>query len=353
MRIKLAILENDQSYLNRIVAAFNTKYADKFEIYSFTDPTIALSTLDPSRIDVFVASDSFDIDVSTLPNRCGFAYFVDSIDVDTVNDQRAICKFRKADLIYKQILSIYSENMGNAAGLKLEDDNAKLVAFSSPCGGVGTSSVAAAFAVRLSKQGKKTLYLNLEKYGSSDVFFSGEGQFDMSDIVFSLKSKKVNLAMKFESCVKQDHTGVYFYSQAKFALDMMELGKEEISRLISELRLTGIYDYIVVDMDFSLSKDALDVFQTMSNIVMVGDGSDISNMKIFRAYNALAALEQNKDNSLLNKLVLVYNKFSNKTGKAIEGIDINNIGGAPRYEHATAEQVVTQLANMSMYDKIN
>ena len=175
----------------------------------------------------------------------------------------------------------------------------------------------------------------------------------MSDIIFSLKSKKANLAMKLESCVKQDHTGVYFYSQAKFALDMMELDKEEISRFISELRLTGIYDYIVVDIDFSLSKDTLDIFRTMSNVVMVGDGSDISNMKIFRAYNALVALEQNKDNSLLNKLVLIYNKFSNKTGKAIEGIDISNIGGAPRYEHATTEQVITQLANMSMYDKIN
>lgn len=353
MRIKLAILENDQSYLNRIVSAFNTKYADKFEIYSFTDPTIALGTLDSSRIDVFVASDSFDIDVSALPNRCGFAYFVNAVDVNAVNEQRAICKFQKADLIYKQILSIYSEKVGGVAGLRSEDDCAKIVAFSSPCGGVGTSSVAAAFAVRLAKQGKKALYLNIERYGSSDVFFSGEGQFDMSDIIFSLKSKKTNLAMKFESCVKQDHTGAYFYSQAKYALDMMELGKEEITRLISELRLTGAYDYIVVDMDFSLSKDTLDVFRTMSNIVMVGDGSDISNMKIFRAYNALNALEQNKDNSLLNKLMLVYNKFSNKTGKAIEGIEINNIGGAPRYEHATTEQVITQLANMSMYDKIS
>ena len=82
MRIKLAILEKDQSYLNRIVAAFGTKYADKFEIYSFTDQAIALSTLDSSRIDVLVASDAFDIDSTALPKRCGFAYFVDSPDVD-------------------------------------------------------------------------------------------------------------------------------------------------------------------------------------------------------------------------------------------------------------------------------
>ena len=29
MRIKLAILENDQNYLKRIVSVFSTKYADK------------------------------------------------------------------------------------------------------------------------------------------------------------------------------------------------------------------------------------------------------------------------------------------------------------------------------------
>ena len=46
MKIKLAILEKDQSYLNKIVTVFSTKYSDKFEMYSFTDPSIALSTLE-------------------------------------------------------------------------------------------------------------------------------------------------------------------------------------------------------------------------------------------------------------------------------------------------------------------
>ncbi len=52
MKIKVAILERDKSYLARIVSAFGTKYADKLEIYSFTDPDIAMSTLSSARIDV-------------------------------------------------------------------------------------------------------------------------------------------------------------------------------------------------------------------------------------------------------------------------------------------------------------
>lgn len=57
MRIRLAILENDGVYLNRIVSAFNTKYADKLEIYSFTDPAAAVNALKTARIDVFLAGE--------------------------------------------------------------------------------------------------------------------------------------------------------------------------------------------------------------------------------------------------------------------------------------------------------
>ena len=352
MRIKLAILEKDQNYLNRLVTAFSIKYADKFEIYSFTDQAIALSTLDSSRIDVLVASDAFNIDITSIPHRCGFAYFVDSVDVDRVNDQRAICKYQKADLIYKQILNIYSEKAGSVSKLKLGDESAKLFAFCSVSGGVGASSMAAAAAKHFAIKGKKTLYLNLEKLGSSDAFFSGEGQFDMSDIVFALKSKKTNLPLKLESCVKQDENGVYFYSQSKLALDMYELSVDDIIRLISELKLTGSYDFIIIDIDFELEANILKVLRQTHAVVWVGDGSEISNIKLYRAYNALSTLEQNVDSPLTSRLCIVYNKFSNKTGKTLDELNVKNIGGTPRYEHATKSQVVEQLSKMELFEKI-
>lgn len=352
MKIKLAILENDKNYLNRIVTLFGVKYSDKFEVYSFTDPAVAMKTLNEVKIDVLVASEAFDIDVEKIPKRCGFAYFVDSSDIDMLNNQSTICKFQKADLIYKQILSIYSEIAGNITGLKINDDDCKLIAFASPSGGCGCSTMAAACALHFSKQGKKTLYLNLEKYGSSDVFFLAEGQFDMSDIIFALKSKKANLSMKLESCAKQDNRGVYFYSPTKVALDMLELSSEDILRLISELKLTGLYDYIVLDMEFRLDKGYLDVFGQVHSIVTVGDGSEISNIKVLRGYNALIAKEQDAEVSIANRIVLMYNKFSNKSSRALDNIEIKNIGGAPRYEHATTEQIISKLSLLTVFDDI-
>ena len=352
MRIKLAILEKDQSYLNRIVSVFSTKYADKFEIYSFTDLQVALSVLEESKIDVLVANDAFEIDVKALPKRCGFAYFVDAPDIAMENEQRAICKFQKAELIYKQILSVYAEKAGSISGNYLGNDSGKIIVFTSPSGGVGCSTLAASAAVRFAKKGKKVLYLNLQKFGSSDNYFSAEGQFDMSDIIYALKSKKANFSLKLESCVKQDSTGVCFYSQPKLALDILELTAEEIERLIGEIVTTGSYDYIILDMDFALDKATLKIWRKATSVVWAGDGSVISNSKVFRAFQALNIMEQNADSPVTNRISLIYNKFSNKTGKALEDNQLRNLGGSPRFEHATTEQVVQQLSGNEMFDKL-
>lgn len=344
MKIKLALLEQDKNYLNKIVSVFSSKYADKFEIYSFSELPIALKELEASHLEVFIADSAFEIDVSAIPKRCGFAYFVNSSDIETVREQRAICKFQKADLIYKQILSIYSENAGSVSGLKLGDGSTKVIIFSSPNGGVGTSTVAAACATYFASTHKKVLYLNFERFGMSDTFFSAEGNFDMSDIIFSLKSKKTNLAMKLESCVKRAENGVCFYSQTRLALDMLELSTEDMIRLISELKLTGSYDFIVVDMDFSMNKDYLKVYKQAHSFVWVGDGSEISNQKIRRAYDALVILEENADAPLTNRLGLIYNKFSARTGRTVGELEkMRDIGGAPSYGRACNEDIIKTL----------
>lgn len=352
MKIKLAILEKDRSYLTRIVSAFGTKYADKLEIYSFTDPEVALSTLNSAKIDILLSSDAFEIDAKRLPNRCAFAYLVDSLGIESIGDYRAICKFQKADLIYKQILSVYSEKASTITGFKLSGEESAVIVFCSASGGVGSSTMAAACAAHFAAQDKKVLYLNLEKFGSADVFFNGEGQFDMSDIIFALKSKKTNLSMKLESCVKQDPCGVHFYSPTKIALDMMEMTTDDILRLISEIKLMGGYDYIVLDMEFGIDKDMLKIYRQAQSIVLVGDGSLESNNKTDRAYTALATLEQNADAPLTNRMYFIYNKVSSKGGQSIGAAGLKVLGGAPRYSGASEQQIRDQLAAMDVFDTI-
>ena len=235
----------------------------------------------------------------------------------------------------------------------MNSDEAKVILFCSPSGGVGCSMAAAACARHMAVSGNKTMYLNLEKFGSSDQFFSGPGQFDMSDIIFALKSKKANLHLKLESCIKQDASGVCFFSQSKVALDMMELSIDEILQLITEIKQTGEYDYIVIDADFSLGQDSLKLYREAQEIVLVGDGSELSNGKLCRAFEALNIMEQNADVPLVNRMSLMYNKVSSKMGKTVGIQGIRELGGAPIYGGgAETAQILGQLSALDLYEKI-
>lgn len=234
----------------------------------------------------------------------------------------------------------------------MSEEESRIAAFCSASGGVGSSTMAAACALHFAKQGKKVLYLNLEKFGLADMFFSGQGQFDMSDIIFALKSKKTNFPIKLESCVKQDSHGVYFYSQTKNALDMQELNADDTVRLISELNLMGGYDYIILDMDFGVDENILKIYRQAQAIVLVGDGTMESNAKTERAYSAIAIKEANVDAPLTNRMAFVYNKVSSKFGQSINAPDLKILGGFPRYSGANLRQIADQLSEMTIFDKI-
>lgn len=353
MKIKLAILENDKTYLERLVSAFSIKYSDKLEIYSFTNSEVVVQTVISNRVDVFLAHESFEIDRKSLPTRCAFAYLVDSIGIDSVKNEVAISKFQKADLIYKQILSLFSENNSSITGLHVDDhEDAKVIAFQAPAGGTGCSTAAAACAVSLANKNYKVLYLNLEKFGSADVFFNAEGNSDFSDIIYTIKSKKGNLSLKLESAVKQDATGVFFYSATKMALDMAELNCSEIKKLISDLKLFGGYNYIILDFDFSISKDSLELLKECNSIVLVSDGSAISNKKLERAVESLNIIEQQTEMKLLIKTGVLFNRVSSKTSQKPNLPDIKEYGGIKRYEGYQAQQMLIELSKLAVFDAL-
>lgn len=351
MKIKLAILGSDVSYLRKIVSVFNIKYADNLEIYSFTDMETMISELEENRVDVVLAEEAFDVDTKRLSPKCGFAYLVDKQGIESFRDQQAIPKFQKADLIYKQILSVYSEKATAVIGGGKKDSSCRVVSFISPGGGMGCSVAAAAYAKRMASRRKKVLYLNLELFADINIFFQGEGQFTFSHIIYALKNQKTNLILKLESCVRQDHSGVMFYAGPEVPLDLKELKAENVKRLLAEARNIG-YDYIVIDSDFALDDISIVLWKEADSVVAVTDGEEISNRKLEYMCEAFKILEKREDYSYLGKLLLLYNKFSSKTGVTLQEMGIPEIGGIPRYEQATAGMIADKIATLDFLDNI-
>ena len=351
MKIRLAIIDNNQAYLNRISAALSAKYSDKIEIYSFSDDKAASAAL--GSADVVLAHEEYDIDVNPIPKRCAFARLIDRQGVDRVNGCSAVCRFQRVDVIYKQILNLYSEVAANLSGTRSGSSRqTHFFVFSSPCGGVGTSTVAAACARHFASQDKRTLYLNLEKFGEAGLFFSGVGQFNLSDIILALKNRKANLQIKLESCVRQDASGVFFFCEPTLALDRMELSSDEILRLVKELELSNQYDYIIVDIDFSLDTDMKKIYRYADALIWVSDGSLVANRKTERAYECIETINSAERTSGSDMVLLIDNKSSGAEKKLPQGKNLRCVGTLPQYKAADTNQLLAGLASFDIFEKI-
>lgn len=309
MKIKLAILDKDTAYLQRIVSVFNNKYADKLKIYSFTDQEMDLET--------------------------------------------AICKFQKISRIYQQILNLYSEVAADIVTASSGENNrTKIISVLSPAGGVGCSTIAAACAKALCQNGRRVLYLNLEKYGSTKILFQGEGTEGLGDALYAIKSGKANLSMKLEGIVRQDRSGVYFLTECNVVLDRLEMKREELDILLQQVKLGDGYDNIILDLDFSFDSFEMEAMKQSHNILIVSDGSENANTKIQRVFDAMNILEQRGGSVLTNKMALLYNRFYAQTGKQLEDSYFPVLGMIPDFKGMKLQQFIEEIAKTNVFESL-
>ncbi len=348
MKIKLCILANDVTYLNRLVAFITSRHQENFEVYSFTENELALKTIQVQKIDILLVEESCNINAKEFLDMLYVIYLVESRDVEIIDKCPAIFKYQKTELIVKSIWNFYSEVLGNMKKAnKHANDNCKVFAFASPCGGSGSSALAAASALYFAKHGKNVMYLSLEKVSSSDIYFYEEGTQTLSDMIFALKSKKTNLNLKLEACLKHDVHNISFFSQAKQILDMYELTFEEQKELINVIIESDMFDMLILDLDFSLTSEMKELYMLADKLVVSSDGSEISNHKIERIYNALIIQEQGERTSLLEHMVLIYNRFNNIVGNSQCNVALTTLGTIPVINDVTSSQIPEKI---SMYD---
>ncbi len=350
MKIRLGILTKDLLYASRLTAALTAKYSQDFEIYSFTKEDIALKEGQTHKIEIMLADETIISDENAFLKHFYLVYLTESRDIEFIRQQPAVFKYQKTELIVKQLWNLYSEVIGNSKELyKNTNTNCRILAFASPCGGCGSSSMAAAAAVHFARHNKKTMYLNLEKIGSSDVYFHGDGTQNFSDIIFALKGKKANLALKIEACLKQDSYGVSFFSQTPQILDMYELNHEEEKNLIQSLAESDAFDVLILDLDFDLHEQQRKIYALADAVVLTDDGSEVNNQKLNRAWQSLNILEQSNKIPLTDKIFLLYNQF--KPGSTMPtDVPLNVLGTVPYLQNT--QQMLEQLSAYEFFSSL-
>lgn len=352
MKIRLVIVDSDENYAKRLLSNLQVNYADKVEVYYFSAVENVRDFLMSNHVHVILADAQSEFDKTMIPERTSFAYLVPTNDVEELQGMPAVCKFQKVDLLYKNVLSLFAD-MEKDMVVRSGQGNNHIVLFTSAQGGVGTSALAAAFAMNKASKGARVLYLSLDKMHRTESCFTGEGNMSFSDVLYAIKSKRANLSIKLESIIKKDSTGVDFFDSAKNANDMLDINAEDMELLLKALGTMDNYDYIVMDAALDFSPVCKLILQDFAkDVIVVDDGSEVGNVKFQRALEVLELMEQGKKGSILSKCRIIYNRFSSSTGQKIVDLPVETAGGINRIEGASYSQLIKELSVHSVIGEL-
>lgn len=321
MRIKLGFVETDKIYIERLIAALIRFYFAGTEVYSYMDIGNTNSEIEEQRDDI-------------VPSE----------------RRRAIYIFQKAVFFYKDVLVLYLEYTSRIIRRRQNGELAEVITFTSPICGCGTTSVAAAFAINCSLNNKSALYLNLETIPCTEIIFDGKGKYTFTDVVYAVKSKLSDLSMKLESFAVTDSVRVDYFLSPVNCMDLYELNEEDIEILIDELKALGLYDFIVIDISFSLNGNFKKVLECSDKTVFVTGENEKDCLKLQKLQGLME--EYMGDEDFVRRAYIIINNTL-ESNHLLNCADYNIIARFEKMpDNNNFRQTINQLANSQMFLKL-
>ena len=355
MWIRLLLCTKDAVYTERLTAFFEKEYGDKLEISRFSNIEYLIESIEEHSADFILFGEEFEDEALSYANKlpCMWAVLMNQVYETENNSYVRIAKYQRADKLYKAILDAYSKGskvkqFSSRAGGH-EKAGAKVYIFLAAGGGVGTTTIARAYARKCAIR-EKVLYLNLEILG---IPWSREDQdHGLDDIMMALKSRRDILSIKLESAVTDTPDKVYTYNASTNPWNLLELTEADIIRLIDGIRGLGEYSKIIFDVGTGLTERETALLKCADHLICVVEDNDNTQdrVKFDRLCEVLRILEQKSGIKLLRKMRIFRNKAVRNTGADWSGSEIREAGWAPRIEQASYDAVENRIMQSDAFD---
>ncbi len=278
MQIKLAIAESNKEYVSRLVSALEEHSSLALSV--FTDSESFVNEAIKYKFDVLLFDVDMAIDKRILNNiKLPVILYEPGKKIDaSLSDIPKINKYQPGSMIYKDIIGLYSEKANNI--FSIGNKTAKLISVFSVVGGNGKTTISLSLAKQLVRNSYKVLYISFEDVDSIDYFFKNGINGNMSDI-FSRLDSGIDLKMKLESLIMEDSDGLNWISGFDNLLDLKEISEEEMIKFLGLAVNSALFDFVIIDMGTSMSKQNIKVLELSDKIVVVETpSSEIATHKI-------------------------------------------------------------------------
>ena len=309
MRIKLLIAVADGSYAEHLSSNLSEKHTDSFEVSVCSTAQRLRDILAAQKFEAALLDASLIKDIDLRPIHLPLLLWAEEEQFsDTAGDHKLIRKYQRISSIADEILESYAKISSDSSGPVLE--KARVIVFWSPSGGVGTTTSALSYAARKVSDGKQVLYLNLESFSSTPLFFPESGK-SISAAFEMLDNHEGNLKMLLRGIRRQDNgSGISYFCHPENFDDMNILSVEDAAVLITAC--SGITEELVVDLSCICNMRTWRIFELADRIFIVVNDTQSSQIKlsqfiaqhnVFERIRAKTAIVANKGAHINHPLI--------------------------------------------------
>jgi len=254
-QIRLFIGDRDAEFLDRLSSYIYRNKGNQFILELFTDPVKFEDWLNSDgKADFIAVSSSFLDELPVRPDPSKTLVLIDSPESLIPEEFNAVDKYISAERLIKEIISLVADKLPlrnykdksccSAVYLVLYADGSD---FYNP--------LAHSIAYLKAVDGSSSFYLNLDELSNTDSYFQGNNQKGLSEMLYYIKAKKSNLALKAEACTSKDiNYGLYFMKGHQNPDDIRSMTPDECALLINSIIERSCYESVIVSRAFIQDK---------------------------------------------------------------------------------------------------
>ena len=332
MLIKLLIAAGDCDYTEHLSAVITENHADAIDVSVCSSASRLREILAVGKFDAALLEASMIDNIDLQPIHIPLLLRSEDDDNSAVPEEFIkVRKYQRVSSMVSDILDICARQSKSESGAYIK--RAYITAVWSPAGGVGKTTAALAYCAGKALTAKQVLYLNLEAFSSTGIYFVQAGR-SISSVFEILESGEGNVKMQICSARKQDSdTGITYFSRPDNFDDMNILTSGNISALIGVC--CEVADELVIDMSCVCDERARTIFERADKILLVTDPTNTALIKIRQFMSQHDTFQRIK-----GKMRLVANK-----GAVVSIPEIGSAVSLPMVQSTDATAVYKTLVN--------
>ena len=299
MKITILIASNHEDYTENLSKVLSQNHSDFVCVSMCTSLEKAKEALAEHKYDVALLEPYFigKIDLSNI--HLPLVLWTEEEKHDVPETLKKISKYQRVSSLIISIMEHYSKVSEHEHNIK--SDNANITAVWSPVGGVGKTSVSLALAAKKASDGKQALYLNLEPFSSTSVYFNSAGK-SISTVFDMIEAGEGNVNILTQGILRRDMTDSisYFCCPESFD-DINVLSLDNVSSLITAC--SELTEELIIDMSSECNERTRLILEIADRVLLVADWTSTSRIKLsqFTSQHNVYARIKNKTHIIANK----------------------------------------------------